>query len=81
MATLPGVPRATKAPCKAVRWKPGILEDGLGVPAFDKSFDDHFELNSEVIKAALEGTFHECCASFPEKKRQPEARGSSEPRV
>ena len=49
------------------------MEDGLGVPAFDKNFDDHFELNSELIKAALEGTFHECCASFPQKKMQPEA--------
>jgi len=61
----------------SLEWKPGVLEDGLGVRAFDKSFDDHFEINSDVIAQALEGTFHECCASFPQKKMQPEAWGIS----
>lgn len=61
----------------SLEWKPGVLEDGLGVPAFDKSFDDHFEINSELIAQALEGTVHECCASFPQKKTQPEAWGIS----
>lgn len=61
----------------SLEWKPGVLEDGLGVPAFDKSFDDHFEINSELIAQALEGMVHDCCASFPQKKTQPEAWGIS----
>ncbi|CAK9011848.1 unnamed protein product [Durusdinium trenchii] len=61
----------------SLEWKPGVCEDGLGVPAFDKAFDDHFMINSELISQALEGTANDSCSSFPEKKKQPQAWGMS----
>eukprot|EP00931_Biecheleriopsis_adriatica_P011185 TRINITY_DN112262_c0_g1_i1.p1 TRINITY_DN112262_c0_g1~~TRINITY_DN112262_c0_g1_i1.p1 ORF type:complete len:723 (+),score=156.37 TRINITY_DN112262_c0_g1_i1:30-2198(+) len=53
----------------------GVLADGLCVTAFDKAFDDHFQINSDLIEAALQGSCHECCASFPSKIDQPAAWG------
>ena len=39
-----------------LRWKPGVCEDGLGVPAFDKGFDDHFMINSEPPTREIPGS-------------------------
>jgi len=48
---------------------------GHFVNAFDKSFDDHFEVNSDLVGEALHGRGSDQCSAFPEMKSRPACWG------